>query len=118
MASPKRGYLHPRHGYVEVKQGFSWPAFFIGSLWASVKRLWIPTFALMVLLDSLLWFISGYAEAQRADGLALLGGLAGLAYAIARGWWGNRLWERALLARGYQCVRPAAPPGSGTGERA
>lgn len=116
MASARRGYMHPRHGYVEVKQGFSWPAFFVGSLWAAVKRLWFPTFALMSLLDGLLWFLTGYAEAQRADGLALLGGLATLAYAVGRGWWGNRLWERRLLARGYECVRPAAPTAAATND--
>ena len=31
-------YFHPKHGFVAVKQGFSWPAFFFGSLWALARR--------------------------------------------------------------------------------
>jgi hypothetical protein len=101
MATPTRAYFHPKKGLTQVKQGFSWPAFFFGSLWAAVRRMWFPSFVVMALLDVALWFLTGYAEAQRAGGLVLLGLVATLAYAYLRGRYGNRLLEASLLSRGY-----------------
>jgi hypothetical protein len=101
MAIPKRAFFHPKRGSIHVKQGFSWPAFFFGSLWAAAKRMWFPTFIAMAFLDLVLWFVSGYAEAQRAQGLALLGAALSLIYAYLRGRYGNRFLETSLLSRGY-----------------
>lgn len=97
----KRSYFHPRRGYVRVKQGFSWPAFLFGSLWAAAKRMWFPTFIAMAFMDCVLWFVTGYAEAQRAQELALLGTALSLVYAYLRGRYGNRFLATSLLSRGY-----------------
>ncbi len=100
MASKKHFYFHPSRGAVQVKQGFCWPAFFFGSLWALARRAY-PLFLVLLLLDFVLWFVLGFAEAQGSSGLALLGVLGVLVYAIVRGKRGNRWMESFLLSRGY-----------------
>lgn len=102
MPALKRVYFHPKKGYVFVKQGFSWPAFFFGALWALVRKMWLPTFAVMVILEIMLWFLSGYGEAQRIVWLELLGAVITLLYAFLRGKYGNRLLEASLLSRGFE----------------
>jgi hypothetical protein len=100
MASPKHLYFHPRHGAVQVKQGFCWPAFFFGSMWALARRVY-PLFFVMSVLDLTLWFITGYAQAHASYGLAILGLAGTLAYAIVRGKYGNRWVQSFLVSRGY-----------------
>ncbi len=100
MPSIKHSYFHPKHGIVLVKQGFSWPAFFFGSLWALARRVY-PVFLAMLVIDALLWFVTGYAAAQGAGGLALLGLLGTITYAVVRGKYGNRWLQSYLVARGY-----------------
>jgi len=49
-------YEHDIHGYEAVKQGFSWPAFFFGFIWALVKKLWkisVVLFLAFILLNLL-----------------------------------------------------------------
>jgi hypothetical protein len=85
---------------VGVKVGFSWPAFFFGSLWAVVKRAW-ALFAVLLLVDAALWFGSGYA-AQSRNALLVLAFLgANLAYAVIRGVYGNRWLGVSLRRRGF-----------------
>ena len=100
MSSPRLLYFHPKHGFVAVKQGFSWPAFFFGSLWALARRAY-GLFAVLLVLDVVLWFSTGYAEAQRSLVLALLGLVGTVAYAVVRGKFGNRWVGSSLLSRGY-----------------
>ena len=95
-------YFHPRQGLRVVKRGFSWPAFFFGSLWAAVNRLWMPVFILMVLFETLLWLVGGVAAAQRMQGLAWSAAGLSLAYACLRGLLGNRWIENSLPRRGYR----------------
>lgn len=101
MAAARTFYIHDRLGAQAVKQGFCWPAFFFGSLWAAAKRIWFPAFFAMLMLDTGLWFLTGYAGAQHAGGLALLGMLLTVAYAYFRGRWGNRWLTASLLSQGY-----------------
>lgn len=105
MTAPRQLYVLDGRDAVLVKQGFSWPAFFLGTLWAAVKRLWWPVFPVLCLLEVLLWFLSGYAAAQGAVGLTLLALAGRLAYAWGCGCLGNRWWRDQLLRRGY---RPGA----------
>lgn len=101
MAARKIVYLHERRGVVAVKQGFSWPAFLFGALWAAAKQMWFPAFWALLVLDIGLWFVSGYAEAQGAGGLALCGLLLNIAYAFVRGRYGNRWLAASLRSKGY-----------------
>jgi hypothetical protein len=33
-------FRHPTLGFQAVKEGFSWPGFFFGPIWAFAKKLW------------------------------------------------------------------------------
>ena len=99
-------YFHRQRGTVKVKRGFCWPAFLFGSLWAFARRLGLPAIALLLMAEFLLWFLAGYAGAQRSAGLAWLSLAGTLAYAVVRGAYGNRWVEASLARRGY-VLRPA-----------
>jgi len=102
MAAPRTFYIHERRSRaVLVKQGFSWPAFLFGALWAAAKHMWLPAFWAMAVMDTVLWFLSGYAEARGASDLALCTLLLTLGYAWVRGRFGNRWLVASLTRRGY-----------------
>jgi hypothetical protein len=101
MPKPNNVYLHRAKGIVKVKIGFSWPAFFFGSLWAAAKRMWFPEFLLLLVADAGLWFLTGVAEANHHGGLTILGLFANFGYAYVRGRWGNRWLSGSLVRRGY-----------------
>jgi hypothetical protein len=103
MAAPRTCYLDPGRDYVRVKTGFSWPAFFLGSLWAAVKRMWVVA-ALMLLVECTFWFGNSIAAASGNATLVLLGFILQIVYCVVRGRYGNA-WRRAALARrGYRVV--------------
>jgi hypothetical protein len=101
MPKPKTAYLHRNKGMVKVKVGFSWPAFFFGSLWAAAKRMWLPEFFLLVAVDAGLWFLTGVAEANHQSGLAIVVLFANIGYAFIRGKRGNHWLSASLVRRGY-----------------
>ncbi|HET7862838.1 MAG TPA: DUF2628 domain-containing protein [Burkholderiaceae bacterium] len=103
-------YFHRQRGTVKVKRGFCWSAFPFGSLGAFARRMWLRAVALLLVIEFLLWVLTGYAGAQRSAGLALLGLAATIAFAIIRGKYGNR-WGEASLARPGYVLRPAASEG-------
>lgn len=96
---PKSSTLlkHPSGVYARVGKGFSWPAFFFGSLWAFVKRAWLLT-VLLLALEVALWAVGGYAATADNPALLTIFLLANVAYAVARGIYGNR-WLLAMLRR-------------------
>jgi Protein of unknown function (DUF2628) len=94
-------FFNPKRGLVAVKSGFSWPAFFFGSLWAAAKGMWLPYFAVMLVVDLVLWFVTGYAEGQQMETLALIGLLGIVTYAVVRGKRGNAWLAKSLIQRGY-----------------
>ena len=94
--------------YAYVNAGFSWPAFFLGPLWAVAKRRWwwlLP----MLCLDLALSAGSELATGHEFDATLLLVAGAQLAYLMARGWYGNRWLEASLLRQGYVRVLPGVP---------
>ena len=101
-------FLHETKGAMKVKQGFSWPAFFFGSLWAAVKGMWLPHFLVLAVIDVILWVATGFAEASGAAGPALLGLAASLIYAIVRGKRGNAWLTASLTSKGYAPVKRGA----------
>ena len=107
MDSKKRIFIKGTSGAAYVKEGFSWPAFFFGSLWAAVKGMWYPHFVLMLLVDAVFWFGTGYAEARNMGGVALFLLCATLVYAVLRGRFGNRWRMASLRSRGYAESRVA-----------
>ncbi|MSO84345.1 MAG: DUF2628 domain-containing protein [Rhodospirillales bacterium] len=91
----RHGGLDPDRDVALVKEGFSWPAFFLGVPWALFRRLW---FAALVL-------------ALATAGIATLAYLAGLdpttqtaltlGLSAAFGWLGNDLRRRKLERAGF-----------------
>ena len=104
MSSERIGYVNPDRGFVRVKSGFSWPAFFFGGMWAVAKGLWLAALA-MFALDAVIWFCSGYAQARGDGGLAIAGLVFQLGYWVLRGRHANGWWRAKLVRQGY---RPAA----------
>jgi hypothetical protein len=97
--------VHVRHSGLDpdrdiklVKEGFSWPAFFLGLVWALYRRLWLAALALAAAMTAL-------EMAALAAGLDPLTGLAvSLGVAAAFGWLGNDLIRRKLEGDGFACM--------------
>ena len=89
--------------YAYVNAGFSWPAFFLGPLWAIAKRRWwwlLP----MLCLDVVLSACGELADIQGREAALLLASSAQLSYLLLRGWYGNRWLEASLMRQGYTRV--------------
>ena len=102
MARTSRIFFKGNSGAAVVKNGFSWPAFLCGSLWAAAKRMWYPHFLALLVVDAVMWFGLGYSEASGMEGLALVLLAAMWAYAVVRGRYGNRWLAASLRRRGYE----------------
>ena len=87
-----------------IREGFCWPAFAFGPLWALRHRLWAPFAALCATLAALLaadWFL-------RSDGVVLAAAAA--AVVLLAGFGGND-WRRAAAElRGWRMAGLAAAP--------
>lgn len=83
---------------VFVKDGFSWPAFFIPFVWMIWHRLWLALAAYIVVVACLsgIGYLSGFP-----DGLATM---LGLLVNVFFGLEGNNLRRRALARRGFHEV--------------
>ena len=92
-------FKHPSGVCEAVKQGWSWPAFFFGVVWAMVKKMW--ALGLGVLLAFvLLGIVSGVAAG--ASGSDALFNVVNLIAAIVFGMNGNQWREKNLVARGFE----------------
>ena len=100
-------FKHPRRGYVAVKRGFSWPAFFFTFIWAFIKQLWWPGLALFLVL-SVLQLLIDQLDATSAITLPLRPAHAlpflQLAVGIFVGYKGNEWRRNTLRRRGYELV--------------
>lgn len=94
-------YFNPRQGVVSVKQGFSWPAFMFGSLWAMAHRMWVPYVLVLLPIEGVFGLLAGHALSHGNGPMLLMAGLAGLVFAIVRGRCGNRWLAASLQQRGY-----------------
>ncbi len=87
-----------------IREGFCWPAFAFGPLWALRHRLWAPFAALCATLAALLaadWFL-------RSDGVVLAAAAA--AVVLLAGFGGND-WRRAAAElRGWRMAGLAVAP--------
>lgn len=88
-----------------VKQGWSWPAFFFGPLWALYKKLWLVGFGFLSLFLAF-GIMEAYVElekgAQVADQLRILDSLISLAISVTFGLKGNRWRESNLETHRFQ----------------
>ena len=100
-----RLYKSPHGDIVRVKMGFSWQAFFIGSLKASVRRLWLVATIVAALYLSWHW-IGGTAPTatSRTIAVALLLLFVYGIYMLFCGVNGNRWLSESLRRRGFVLV--------------
>ena len=91
-------YTHPAGMAEAVKQGWSWPAFFFGFMWAFAKRQWALGGAVLGGAFAL-GFVLGLIDAGLAGGLVL--NLASFILTIVFGLNGNAWREKNLMSRGY-----------------
>ncbi len=90
-----------RHGpdadsdLVLIKEGFCWPAFFLGPLWVLWHRLWLAALVLLVAGVAL----SGTALLLRLDGLSQ--GAVSVGFAVIVGFVANDLRRRRLARRHF-----------------
>lgn len=94
----RRHGLDAERDLVLVKEGFAWPAFFAGALWALWHRLWLFALLLAVAAGA----INGIAYLSGADSFA--GGVLSFALAVGAGWIGNDARRRTLEKQGFAFV--------------
>lgn len=79
-----------------VKEGFSWPAFFVPALWLIYQRMWIELILFLVAFGALQWVFGLGTQAQE------LFGWVGLAIVVLFAFEANDLRTAALERRGYR----------------
>ncbi|MEQ6916027.1 DUF2628 domain-containing protein [Halomonas aquatica] len=103
-----RIYQHPTGKQEAVKQGWSWPGFFFGPIWALVKKLWGLGAVLLVVV---LMLSALPVETE----VGMLASLIVLVIYIVCGVNGNNWREKNLRSRGYDqldTVSAANPDGA------
>lgn len=101
-------YQHPTGKQEAVKQGWSWPGFFFGPIWALVKKLW-GLGAVLLVIVLLLSAVPVETE------VGMLTTLIMLVIYIVCGVNGNSWREKNLRSRGYEhldTVSAANPDGA------
>lgn len=101
-------YQHPTGKQEAVKQGWSWPGFFFGPIWALVKKLW-GLGALLLVAVIVLSAVPAGTE------VGMLTTLIMLVIYIVCGVNGNKWREKNLVSRGYEhldTVSAANPDGA------
>lgn len=104
-----RIFKHPSGATEAVKQGWSWPAFSFGFIWALSKRMWSLGFGVMLTLF-LIGNIIGAIQTEEESDISFK--LIGLIASILFGIYGNPWRERNLASRGFeakQTVSAASP---------
>jgi hypothetical protein len=104
MASHHMLFRSPDGEVVKVKIGFSWQAFFVGSLKALLRRTWLIAGVLLALYVMYAWMGSAFSASSSTVALLLL--LLGLyfLYMLLCGVYGNRWLVASLLRRGFRKI--------------
>lgn len=103
-------YHNPKP-YEAVKNGFSWPGFFLNWMWAVWKHM--AAIALLLFIAILgTSALRAYFEEHGQGALALLCSMGTLAAALLAGFRGNVWRKKALVKRGYELTEtlPAESP--------
>jgi hypothetical protein len=79
-----------------IKEGFSWPAFFVPVLWLIFQRMWLELIAFLVVIGGVSWAFGTEDPGKELAGWVVLGLTVLFAFEAndLRGW--------ALRRRGYQ----------------
>lgn len=102
--STYRLYKSPNGDIVRVKMGFSWQAFFVGSLKAIVRRTWLLGLVAVLFYFSWSYYGGAPTASSRSAALALL--LLGFygVYMLFCGVNGSRWLSDSLRRRGFTLV--------------
>ena len=95
-----RIYRRPDQEPRAVKQGWSWPAFIFGPLWALYRRLWVPAIGAPVVFFSIGALIDLVHGHDKTKDMFMYGVL--VVVGAAFGACGNRWVERGLRSRGHE----------------
>jgi hypothetical protein len=91
----RHGGLDPDRDVVLVKEGFSWPAFVFGPLWALARRLWLAAAVFALILVGSEMMMRAFVRDEIAmTALTLI-------LSAVFGWVGNDLRRRKLERRGF-----------------
>jgi hypothetical protein len=91
----RHGGLDPDRDVALVKEGFCWPAFVFGPLWALTRKLWLAAFVFALVLGAIEYLVEATALDPVASAALMLGASA------AFGWIGNDLRRRKLERQGF-----------------
>jgi hypothetical protein len=91
----RHGGLDPDRDVVLVKEGFSWPAFVFGPLWALARRLWLAAAVFALILVGSEMMMRAFVRDETAMTILML------ILSAAFGWVGNDLRRRKLERRGF-----------------
>lgn len=94
-------YSHPQGSTETIKQGWSWPAFFFGWIWALVKKMW-HLGAGVIVVFFVLGIIAAIAGGKAEETLTALTGLAAIVLSIVFGVNGNKWREKNIASRGFE----------------
>ena len=102
--STYRRYKSPEGDIVRVKMGFSWRAFFVGSMSAMIRRTWLLFVVAALYYASEAYFYGVPTPTSRIAGVALaaLGFYA--VYMLFCGVNGNRWLSDSLRRRGFTLI--------------
>ncbi|MCG3117335.1 MAG: DUF2628 domain-containing protein [Candidatus Manganitrophus sp. SA1] len=103
-------FKHPSGAIEAVKQGWSWPAFFFGFVWAMMKKMWKLSIG-VVLAILVIGFITGIAASEEM-GEAILNGI-GMTANLMFGVHGNSWREESLIARGFAVKKMVSAASAG-----
>ena len=102
--STYRLYKSPSGDIVRVKMGFSWQAFFVGSLSALVKRGWLLAVVAAIYYAGETFFNGAPTPTSRTAGVALAGVGFYAVYMLFCGVNGNRWLSDSLRRRGFTLI--------------
>ena len=102
--STYRLYKSPSGDIVRVKMGFSWQAFFVGSLSAVIRRTWLLVVVAALYYASEAYFSGVPTPTSRTAGVALAGLAFYAVYMLFCGVNGNRWLSDSLRRRGFTLI--------------
>ena len=100
-------FTHPSGAIEAVKQGWSWPAFSFGFVWAMVKGLWQLSIGVLLAFLAVGFALGVVGNEQWGD--AIVNGL-GVTANLIFGVHGNGWREKNLLSRGFQQKQTVTAP--------
>lgn len=91
--------MNPLGSYEAVKQGWSWPAFFFGFIWALFKKMWVLGFGIFFSFMFISWIIGGTTGGGPIP--AVITNIGGIILFVAFGVNGNKWRGENLISRGF-----------------